>query len=107
VAADVAGGKRRASAGRTLGVSRLTTETKRSSKTTELWMMIAIVAGILVASWIIDDGGGAGGDQFPAQRTWLYVAIVGSAYMVSRGLAKAGSRESYWADGDDLSGNDR
>jgi hypothetical protein len=69
--------------------------------------MLAIVAGILIASWMIDDGGGTGGDAFPAQRAWLYVAIVGSAYMVSRGLAKAGSRDPYWADGDDLPGNDR
>ena len=37
----------------------------------------------------------------------LYVAIVGSAYMVSRGLAKAGSREPYWADRDDLPGGGR
>jgi hypothetical protein len=34
----------------------------------------------------------------------LYIAIVGSAYMVSRGLAKAGSRDPYWADPDDLPG---
>jgi hypothetical protein len=32
------------------------------------------------------------------------VAIVGSAYIVSRGLAKAGSSEPYWADRDDLPG---
>ena len=32
-------------------------------------------------------------DAFPASRAWLYVAIVGVGYMVSRGLAKAGSRD--------------
>jgi hypothetical protein len=32
-------------------------------------------------------------DAFPAVRAWLYIAIVGGGYMVSRGLAKAGSRE--------------
>ena len=68
--------------------ARLTTETKHAFKTTEFWAMVAIVVGILIASWIVDDG--AGGDAFPAARAWLYVAIVASAYIVSRGLAKAG-----------------
>jgi hypothetical protein len=85
-------------------VARLTTETKQAFKTTEFWAMVAIVAGILIASWIVDDGGGGDGDAFPAVRAWLYVAIVASAYIVSRGLAKAGSSEPYWADRDDLPG---
>jgi hypothetical protein len=90
--------------------ARLATETKQAFKTTEFWAMVALVAGILIASWVIgDDGDGGGaaaaGDAFTAQRAWLYVAIVGSAYMVSRGLAKAGSREPYWADRDDLPGS--
>jgi hypothetical protein len=82
--------------------ARLTTETKHAFKTTEFWAMAAIVVGILTASWIVDDG--AGGDAFPAARAWLYVAIVASAYIVSRGLAKAGSSEPYWADRGDLPG---
>jgi hypothetical protein len=82
--------------------ARLTTETKHAFKTTEFWAMVAIVVGILIASWIVDDG--AGGDAFPAARAWLYVAIVASAYIVSRGLAKAGSNEPYWADRGDLPG---
>ena len=88
-------------------IARLTTETKHALKTTEFWAMIAIVAGILLASWIVGQGDGNGNDNadaFPAQRAWLYVAIVGVGYMVSRGLAKAGSREPYWADEDDLPG---
>jgi hypothetical protein len=83
--------------------ARLTTETKHAFKTTEFWAMVAIVGGILIASWIVDEGG-AGDDAFPAARAWLYVAIVASAYIVSRGLAKAGSREPYWADASDLPG---
>ena len=72
--------------------------------------MLAIVAGILVASAIVGqaDGNGNGNvDAFPASRAWLYIAIVGVGYMVSRGLAKAGSREPYWADEGDLPGGDR
>jgi hypothetical protein len=84
-------------------VARLTTETKQAFKTTEFWAMAALVAGILIASWVVD-GEGGGGDAFPAVRAWLYVAIVASAYIVSRGLAKAGSSEPYWADRDDLPG---
>ena len=84
------------------GLERLSTETKHAFKTTEFWAMLAVVAGILIASLIVgDDDGSTGGDAFPATRAWLYVAIVASAYIVSRGLAKAGSREPYWADRDD------
>ena len=89
---------------------RLTTETKHSTKTTEFYAMIAIIAGILIASWIVGQGDGNGNsnvDAFPAVRAWLYVAIVAVGYMVSRGLAKSGSRERYWADADDLPGGSR
>jgi hypothetical protein len=82
--------------------ARLTTETKQAFKTTEFWGMVAIVGGILIASWFVD--GRDNGDAFPAVRAWLYVAIVASAYIVSRGLAKAGSSEPYWAQADDLPG---
>jgi hypothetical protein len=59
-------------------------ETKPSFKTTELLTMLGIVAAILIAA--------ASADNFDAPRAWTLVAIVASAYMVSRGLAKAGSR---------------
>jgi hypothetical protein len=84
---------------------RLSQETKHAFKTTEFWAMVAIVVGILIASWIVGQGDGNGRpnvDAFPASRAWLLVAIVGVGYMISRGLAKAGSRDPYWADEDDL-----
>jgi hypothetical protein len=84
---------------------RLSTETKHSLKTTEFWAMVVVIAGILVASWIVGKGEGNGNsrvDAFPAIRAWLYVAIVAVGYMVSRGLAKSGSRDNYWADRSDL-----
>src|SRR3954465_6533736 len=86
---------------------RLTSETKHSTKTTEFWAMVAVIVGILIASWIVGQGDGNGNsnvDAFPAQRAWLYVAIVAVGYMVSRGLAKAGSRDAYWSDGSDVPG---
>jgi hypothetical protein len=73
-------------------------ETKISTKTTEFYAMIAVIAGILIACWWIGRNGGV--DAFKAERAWLYVSIVGSAYMISRGLAKSGSHE-FDVDNDD------
>jgi hypothetical protein len=108
MATNVEGGVGRAAerGGRDGVFVRLATETKQAFKTTEFWAMIAIVASILIASWVVDGEGGAG-DAFPAVRAWLYVAIVAAAYIVSRGLAKAGSREPYWAEPSDLPGGPR
>jgi hypothetical protein len=101
---------RRASVGGGSNVlMRLTTETKHALKTTEFWAMVAVIVGILIASRMVGQGDGNGNnnvDAFPASRAWLYVAIVAVGYMVSRGLAKAGSRDPYWATGDDLPGRD-
>ena len=107
MATDALRSGRGASSRRPGVIARLTTETKHAFKTTEFWGMLAIIAGILIASWVVGQGDGNGSDNadaFPAQRAWLYVAIVGVGYMVSRGLAKAGSREPYWADESDLPG---
>jgi len=85
------------------GVQRLTTETKQAFKTTEFWAMVVLIIGVLIASRVVGDNNGNanGHDAFNAARAWLYVSILGAAYMVSRGLAKAGSRDPYWADRDD------
>ena len=39
------------------------------------------------------NGGDNGTDEFIAKQAWLYVSILGGAYFISRGLAKAGSYE--------------
>ena len=86
---------------------RLSTETKQAFKTTEFWAMVAVIIGILIASKVVGQGDGnanSNADAFPAVRAWLYIAIVAVGYMVSRGLAKAGSRDPFWATGDDLPG---
>jgi hypothetical protein len=75
-------------------VRRLSTETKSAFKTTEFVAFLAVVAGILVAAAVIKATGGHG-DAFTATRAWLYVSIVTVGYMVSRGLAKAGSKQHY------------
>jgi uncharacterized membrane protein YcjF (UPF0283 family) len=67
-------------------------ETKASFKTTEFWAMIVLVVSILVSAALIK-GGDNGTDEFIARQAWLYVSIVAAAYMISRGLAKSGSRD--------------
>ena len=79
------------------GLRRLTTETKQAFKTSEFWAMVVVIVGILVCAAAIK-GGDNGTDEFIARNAWLYVSIVAGAYMISRGLAKSGSRDPYTYD---------
>jgi hypothetical protein len=74
---------------------RRETETKAAPKTTEFVAFLAMVAAVLIAALIVDDGGDGG---FGAKQAWLYVTILTVGYMVSRGLAKSGSRDPYTDD---------
>ena len=74
---------------------RLATETMQAFKTTEFWAMVALVVAVLIAGNSIESAEG-GPDVFAADKVWLYITILGSAYMISRGLAKSGSREPYY-----------
>jgi len=76
---------------------RLSTETKASFKTTEFFAFLAAVAGVLIAAGVIDEANNGG---LGAKQAWLYVTILTVGYMVSRGLAKSGSREPYDDTGD-------
>ena len=71
---------------------RKSTETKAAFKTTELIAYVMTVVGVLIAGAVIDESnaGGLGGKQ-----VWLYVTILTVGYMISRGLAKSGSRQPY------------
>ena len=86
-----------ATSGRGGAARRLATETKAAFKTTELYVMIVVLVGILIAGNAIEIEEG-GTDYFAADKVWLYVTILASAYMISRGLAKSGSRDPYWED---------
>jgi hypothetical protein len=60
-------------------------ETKLSLKTTEFWAMAAIIPAILIAAAVSDSLGDV--------RAWTLVAAVAiGGYMISRGLAKSGSK---------------
>ena len=68
---------------------RISTETKASPKTTEFFAYIAAVVGVLVASAVVD------AQDFGAQEAWFYVTLLTIGYLVSRGLAKSGSRDFF------------
>jgi hypothetical protein len=67
-------------------------ETKPSFKTTELIVYVVAVIGVLIASAVTGDAGtDNGGDVFAADKAWWFITLLTIGYMVSRGLAKAGT----------------
>ena len=60
------------------------TETKAAFKTTELIVYLVASALVLIAGYIVDG--------FNATETWRYFTYLSIGYMISRGLAKDGSR---------------
>jgi hypothetical protein len=65
-------------------------ETKHALKTTEFFAMVGIIGAILIASAVSDSLGDI--------RAWTLVAVVATGYIISRGLAKSGTK---YAGGDD------
>ena len=59
------------------------TETKWAPLTTEFWAMVGVIVATLIAAAVADN--------FDAPRAWVIVGFVAAAYIVSRGLAKAGN----------------
>jgi hypothetical protein len=73
---------------------RRSTETKASTKTTEFFAYVAIVLATAITALVVGDGG-EGQDVFNAHDAMKLIAFLTIGYMVSRGLAKSGSREHY------------
>ena len=72
---------------------RISTETKAAYKTTEFIAYVVVFAGILLASFLVKTGqDGQRVDYFRADKAWWYITLLTIGYMVSRGLAKSGSR---------------
>jgi hypothetical protein len=69
------------------GSRRVSTETKAGVKTSEMIAFVVVTVAMLIASQIVDG--------FDAQHAWLYASILTVGYMLSRGLAKSGSRDFY------------
>jgi hypothetical protein len=88
----------RARTSKPLNVSeRASDETKLSLKTTEFWAMVGVIGAILIASAVSDSLGDV--------RAWTLVAAVAIGYMISRGLAKSGTK--YAGDEDPFESNSR
>ena len=66
-------------------------ETKAAFKTTEFIAYVVAVIGVMIASFLVSTTD-AHEDYFRADRAWFYIVLLSIGYMVSRGLAKAGSR---------------
>ncbi len=63
------------------------TETKASTKTSEFFVYVIAAAAVLIASLVVDG--------FNATEGWMFFTFLSIGYMISRGLAKSGSREPY------------
>ena len=64
------------------------TEAKNGFKTSEFYVMLVFVAGVLIATYTDVDSLGR-------EDGWRFAAFAVVAYIVSRGLAKLGTREPY------------
>ena len=64
-------------------------ETKWAPLTTEFWAMVALILAILIASAI--------SDSLDDIRAWTLVTVIGAAYILSRGIAKAGTDRAGFA----------
>src|SRR6185503_5513858 len=71
------------------------TEARPGIMTTEFWLSIAMATAVIVAGYF--------SDALNVDTAWALGAGVIAAYAVSRGLAKAGSREGHFI----ISSNDR
>ena len=80
----------------TTRVSRLSTETKAAFKTTEFIAYVVILVGMFIASAVVDSN--EDGQGFGAEQVWFFATLLTIGYMISRGLAKSGSRDPYGED---------
>ena len=77
-------------------------ETKTFALTSEFWVFVVGVAAMMFAAYVLDDIANPTG--------WRFAAFIGIAYILSRGIAKAGSRRTYepdWRRGYSSSYDDR
>jgi hypothetical protein len=62
-------------------------ETKTFLASSEFWVMAGAIVALFIGGYIIDD--------ITDATTWRYGTWIAIAYIVSRGLAKAGSQRDY------------
>jgi len=66
-----------------------TTETRRSFITSEFWIFVILSVALLFFAYE------SGTDSFARDDAWRYVTWLGIGYLVTRGLAKSGSYETF------------
>lgn len=78
--------------------ARRVTETKAATKTTEFIAYLGVLVAIVVTATLVGDNGAENGaDLFDARQAMEYITYLTIGYLVARGLAKSGSRENYTA----------
>jgi hypothetical protein len=66
---------------------QLSTETRPSIRTSEFLVLVVTSLAVIIAAYL--------DDAFNVEHGWTLVAVIATGYMISRGIAKAGSREPY------------
>lgn len=69
------------------------TESKPAYKTTEFYIYLVVAVLTLIASLLIDTSHGHN-DYFRGDKAWFFVVLLTIGYLLSRGLAKSGTRAS-------------
>ena len=73
-------------------------ETKAATRTTELPAYLGVLVAIVVIATLVGDNGAENGvDLFDARQAVEYITYLTIGYLVARGLAKSGAREHYSA----------
>lgn len=70
------------------------TEAKNGFKTSEFYLTIIAIAGVLIAAYVDDN------DSLSVNDGFRYASWIAAAYIISRGLAKMATREPYSYDND-------
>jgi hypothetical protein len=70
-------------------------ETKPFYLTSEFGIAVITSLAILIASALVDTNADDPDGGFGARGAWLMITIIITGYILSRGIAKAGSREHF------------
>lgn len=80
------------------GALRRTTETKAATRTTEFIAYLAVLVAIVVTATLVGDNGAENGvDLFDARQAMGYITYLTIGCLLAHGLAASGSREFYSA----------
>jgi hypothetical protein len=86
-------GDRASNAMNSIGRHVKTPETKEFFKTSEFGVWLFTVVALVIAGAVIDAS--SHGDVLRADLVWKLVTAVSAVYILSRGIAKAGTRRGY------------